>query len=60
MIRNHFGHTGWYSQVMRLKWKLVSVRLDRVVILIQDWYTVYAKRTVGSGIILDAPNGTPR
>ena len=25
-LRNHFGHTRWYSYVTRLKWKLVSVR----------------------------------
>ena len=26
----------------------------------QDRCTVYGKRTIGSEIILDAPNGTPR
>jgi hypothetical protein len=45
--------------VTRLKWKLVSVRLDIVLILIQDRCTVCAERTVGSDIILDAPDGTP-
>ena len=25
-----------------------------------DWCKVYAKRTIGSEIILDAPDGTPR
>ena len=25
-LRNHFGHTRWYSYVTRLKWKLVSER----------------------------------
>jgi hypothetical protein len=39
----------------RLKWKLVSVCLDIVLILIQDRCTVCAERTVGSDIILDAP-----
>jgi hypothetical protein len=26
----------------------------------EDWCTVCAKRTIGSEIILDAPDGTPR
>ena len=30
------------------------------VILMQDRCTVCAERTIGSEIILDAPNGTPR
>jgi hypothetical protein len=34
------------SKVMRLKWKLVSVRLDIVLILIQDRCTVCAERTI--------------
>jgi hypothetical protein len=59
-LKNHFGHTRWYSQVMRLKWKLNSVRLEIVLILRQDRCTVYAKCTIGSKIILDAPDGTPR
>jgi hypothetical protein len=57
---NCFGCTGWHSYVTRLKWKLVSVCLDTVLILIQDTCTVCAERTVGSEIILDAPDGTPR
>jgi hypothetical protein len=28
--------------------------------LLQDSYTVCAERTIGSEIILDVPNGTPR
>ena len=30
------------------------------VILTQDRYMVCTERTIGSGIILDAPEGTPR
>jgi hypothetical protein len=45
---------------MRLKWKLVSVLLEIVLILIQDRSTVCAERTIGSKIIFDAPDGTPR
>ena len=44
----------------RLKWKLVSVCLEIVLILTQDRCTVCAERTIGSEIILDAPDGTPR
>ena len=32
---------------------LVSVRLDIVLVLVQDKCTVYAKRTIGSEIVLD-------
>jgi hypothetical protein len=44
--------------VTRLKWKLVSVYLEIVLILTQDRCTVCAKCTIGSEIILDAPDGT--
>ena len=44
----------------RLKWKLVSVLPDIVLILMQDWCTVYVERTIGSEIVLEAPVGTPR
>ena len=33
-----------------------SVRLDTVLVLMSDWRTVCAKHTIGSHIILDAPN----
>jgi hypothetical protein len=45
---------------MRFKGKLVSIRLEIVLILTQDWCTGYAECTIGSKIILDAPDGTPR
>jgi hypothetical protein len=38
---------------------LISFRLGIVLILTEDRCTVCAKRTVGSEIILDAPDGTP-
>jgi hypothetical protein len=44
----------------RLKWKLVSVPLEIVLILMQDRCIVYAERIIGSEIILDAPDGSPR
>jgi hypothetical protein len=42
----------------RLKWKLILVRLEIVQILTRC--AVCAERTIGSEIILDAPDGTPR
>jgi hypothetical protein len=50
----------WYSKMMRLKWKLVSVRLEIVLILMQDRCTIYAELTIGSAIILDVLDGIPR
>ena len=59
-LRNCFGRTRWYSKVTRLKWKLISVRLEIVLILTQDRCTVCAEHTIGSKIIVDALDGTPR
>jgi hypothetical protein len=39
-------------------WNLVSVRLEILLLLTQDSFTVCAKRTIGSEIILDTPDGT--
>ena len=36
-------------------WNLVSIRLEIVLVLVQDRCTVCAERTIGSEIILDAP-----
>jgi hypothetical protein len=41
-------------------WNLILVHLEIVLILMQDWCTVCAERTIGSEIILDAPDGSPR
>jgi hypothetical protein len=59
-LRNHFVRTQWYFLVTRLKWNLVSVHLETVLIMTQDRSIVYAECTIGSEIILDAPDGTPR
>jgi hypothetical protein len=40
-----------------VKWNLVSVRSETVSVSVQDRCTVCAKHTIGSGIILDAPDG---
>jgi hypothetical protein len=59
-LRNYFGCTVWYSWVTRLKMKLVSVRLETVLVSVQDRCTVCAKRTISSKIVLDTMDGTPR
>jgi hypothetical protein len=46
--------------VMRLRWKLDSVHLEIVLILTQDWCTICAEHTIGSEIIFDALDRTPR
>ena len=37
-----------------------SVRLEMVIVLVQQRCTVCAKPTLGLDILLDAPDGTPR
>ena len=37
-----------------------SVRFEMVLVFVQDRCTVYSKRTIGSDIISDAPDGTRR
>jgi hypothetical protein len=59
-VRNRFGCTRWYSKLMRLKWKLILVHLEIVLILKQDRCMVCVECTISLEIILDAPNGTPR
>ena len=39
-------------------WNLVSVRLETVLVSVQDRCIVCAKRTIGSEIVLDTPDGT--
>jgi hypothetical protein len=59
-LRNCFGYIGWYSWVMRLKWNLVSVCLETLLVSVQDWYTICAKCSIASEIVLDAPDSTPK
>jgi uncharacterized membrane protein len=59
-LRNHFRCTQWYSKVMRLKQKLILVCLEIVLILTLDRCTVCTEHTIGSEIVLDAPDETPR
>jgi hypothetical protein len=41
-------------------WSLISVHFETVLVSVQDRCTVCAKRTIGTEIILDALDGTPR
>jgi hypothetical protein len=41
-------------------WNLILVHLQTVLVSVQDRCRVCAKLTVGSEIVLDTPNGTPR
>jgi hypothetical protein len=41
-------------------WNLVLIRLETVLVSEQDRCMVCVKRTMGSEIILDAPDGTTR
>jgi hypothetical protein len=59
-IRNYFRCTGWYSSVTRLKWKLVSVRLETVLVSVQEWCMVCTQYTIALEIVLDAPDASPR
>jgi hypothetical protein len=59
-LRNHVGRTRWYSYVTRLNWMLVSVCLDVVLTLTQYRCMVYHERNIGSEIVFDTIDGTPR
>jgi hypothetical protein len=45
---------------MILKWKLISVYLEIVLIMTRERYTVYGESTIVPKIVLDAPDGTAR
>ena len=59
-LRNHFRCTRWYSDVTCVKWILVLVFLETVLVSTQDRSTVCADLTIGSEISLDGPDGTLR
>jgi len=58
-LRNHFGHTIWYSWVKRLNWKLGLVSLEIVLILMLGRRMVCMEHTICLEINLIAPDGTP-
>jgi hypothetical protein len=51
---------GGNYEVTWIMWNLIWVRLETVLVLVQDRCTVCPKHTIGLEIILDAPGGTPR
>ena len=59
-LRNRFGRTRWNSELTWVVSNLVSICLQTVLVSMQDRSTICAKRSIGLGIILDTPNGTPR
>jgi hypothetical protein len=59
-LRNRFGRTRLNSYVTLVMWDLISIHLETVVVSVQDRCMVCAKRTIGTEIVLDAPDGTPR
>ena len=52
---NHFGHTRWYSLLMLVKRKLISIHLDTVLISAQDRCSVCTECNMGVEIALGAP-----
>ena len=42
MLRTQLGHTGYNSMMMRVIWNLASIRLETVLVLVEDMHTVYA------------------
>ena len=54
-LGNHFGRTRWNSYVTRVMSNHVSVRLEMVLVSVQDRCMVCAKHNIGSEIVLDAP-----
>ena len=59
-FRNHFGRTRWNSQLRWVIWNLAFLRLETVLVSVQDRCTVCAKHTISLEIILDTPDDTPR
>jgi hypothetical protein len=46
--------------VTSVMWNLVLVHLEIVLVSVQDRCPVCTKRTIGSEIVLDAPDGSAR
>jgi hypothetical protein len=58
-LRNSFGRTQWSSKVAWVMWYLFLVHLEIVLVSVNERCMVCAKHTVGSEIVLDAPDSTP-
>ena len=58
-LGNHFGRNRWYFYVMWVRWKLVSICLEILLISAQDRCPVCAESTMAQEIDLGTPDGTP-
>jgi hypothetical protein len=47
-LENRFGRTRWNSLVTWVLWNLVSIRLEMVLVCVEDRCTIYAKCIIGS------------
>ena len=56
-LRNSFGCTRRYSDVMWVKWILISVHFEIVLISTQDRCTICVERAIVSEVMLGAPDG---
>ena len=54
-LGNRFGRTRCNTEVTLVFWKLVSVRLEIVLVSVQGRCTVCAKRTLGLDIVFNTP-----
>ena len=59
-LKNHFGRTRWNSLVTQVMSNHVLVCLEMVLVSVQDRCTVCAQCIIGSRIVLDELDGTPR
>ena len=59
-LGDHFGRAQWNSYLTWVMSNLVSIRLETVLVSVQDRCMVCAKHTIGSEIVLETPDGTPR
>ena len=57
-LGSRFGCTRWNSKVVWVKWKLILLCLEIVLILAQNMCTVCAECTMGMEIVLAVPDGT--
>jgi hypothetical protein len=59
-LKNRFGCTGLNSQVTWVTCNLTSFCLEIMLVSVQYWCMVCARHTIGSEIVLDAPDGALR
>jgi hypothetical protein len=65
IVDAHFGPYGDSANLDKdsctwVMWNLISVHLEIMLVSVQGWCTVCAKRTIDLKIVLDAHDGPPR